>query len=70
MRCKICDSSIDKPIWNSELGDWEICSACLEVVMSTFEDYPSIEEENKKELDNISEEDYNILKDVGLEISN
>jgi len=64
MRCHICDSSIDKPIWNSELNNWEICSTCMEVVMTTFEDYPSIEEESKKELDNIEEEDYNILKDV------
>jgi tRNA G26 N,N-dimethylase Trm1 len=44
MRCKICDSVINKPVWNAELKDWEVCSPCLEIINNVFEDYPTIED--------------------------
>jgi hypothetical protein len=61
MRCKICDSAINKPVWNSQLKDWEICTTCLNVVNSVFEDPiiedPYTEEETEDEeipLDNLT----------------
>lgn len=35
MRCSCCDKQLtDKEIvWNKELGQWEICSFCLESAM-------------------------------------
>ena len=43
MRCKICDSLINKPVWNAQLGDWEICSTCLNIVNNVFDD-PVVED--------------------------
>ena len=58
MRCKICDSMINKPVWNEELGDWEVCTVCLEIINNVFED-PVIDTSDKVdddlELDNLPE---------------
>lgn len=32
MRCNICDSALSKPDFNSDLGTWEPCVTCLEVI--------------------------------------
>jgi 23S rRNA C2498 (ribose-2'-O)-methylase RlmM len=40
MRCKICDSVMNKPTWNKDLNDWEVCGDCLEVIFNVFEDAP------------------------------
>jgi hypothetical protein len=67
MRCKICDSSIARPVWNNQLKDWEICPTCLDIVNHVFED-PVVEdayseEEDEISLDNPEEIEYNILMD-------
>jgi hypothetical protein len=43
MRCKICDSLINAPVWNNELQDWEVCTTCLDIINSVFED-PVVED--------------------------
>ena len=65
MRCKICNSLINKPVWNSQLNDWEVCTTCLEIINDVFEDPLPEEEvvEDEKELDNLTESVYNILMD-------
>jgi hypothetical protein len=63
MRCNICDSVLEKPIWNAQLKGWEPCTTCLDVIFSVFEDYPApAEEQEEKELDSSPEDAYNILK--------
>jgi hypothetical protein len=48
MRCKICDTIINRPVWNAQLNDWEICTTCLEIVNSVFED-PVVEDSYAEE---------------------
>lgn len=55
MRCKCCDAIIDNPKFNKQLNDWELCTVCLEIVFSVFEDYPSDEEEIVTDKDEIEE---------------
>ena len=43
MRCKICDSVLNRPVWNAQLNDWEVCGVCLEVINNVFED-PVVED--------------------------
>lgn len=38
MHCKICDSIIKHIVWNNELGDWEVCPTCLEIINNAYED--------------------------------
>ena len=47
MRCKICDSSMEKPVWNRQLNDWEVCGVCLEIIFSVFTDAPEKEKEDE-----------------------
>ena len=47
MRCKICDSSMEKPVWNRQLGDWEVCGVCLEIIFSVFTDSPEQERDEE-----------------------
>ena len=54
MRCKICDTAINKPVWNAQLGDWEICTTCLNIVNNVFED-PVVEDPYVEEEDNDNE---------------
>jgi hypothetical protein len=70
MRCNICDSLINKPVWNSQIKTWEPCTTCLEVINNVFEDPVAedayAEEEDEDEdfpLDNSSLEVYNIFRD-------
>ena len=62
MRCKICDSLINRPVWNSQLGDWEVCPTCLDIINNVFEDpvaedsYAEEDEEDEEiSLDNLIE---------------
>lgn len=61
MRCKICDAAINKPVWNAQLKDWEICSTCLNIVNNVFDDpvmedpYAEAEEDDEEiPLDNLT----------------
>ena len=45
MRCHICDTVINKPVFNSQWKNWEPCTTCLEVINNVFED-PVIEAED------------------------
>ena len=58
MRCKICDSLLNKPVWNAQLEDWEVCTTCLEIINNVFED-PVVESPYEEE----PEEDENFLLD-------
>lgn len=52
MRCKICDSALTNPTWNAQLGDWEVCTTCLEIINDVFHDHPeSIEIPDEDEVD-------------------
>ena len=55
MRCKICNSVMNNPTWNSELNDWEVCGTCLDAIFDTFEDHTENEDE---------EADYDDLSDI------
>jgi hypothetical protein len=37
MRCKICNEPLIELKWNEKLGDWEVCSRCLEVINDVWE---------------------------------
>jgi hypothetical protein len=73
MRCKICNSIIDNPTWNAELGDWEVCKVCLDIINDVFEDPVTPQEEYEEDpldddlpdfmLDKPVEHEYNILMD-------
>lgn len=56
MRCKICDNHMDKPTWNRQLNDWEVCGDCLEVIFNVFEDAPEQTSEDE-EVEDVAEED-------------
>lgn len=48
MRCAICDSTINEAKWNPELGEFEPCDTCMDVVEDTlagFTDKPSAAED-------------------------
>lgn len=57
MRCKICNSMMDKPTWNKDLNDWEVCGECLDVIFSVFPDAP---ERPKEDDDEDLDEDINL----------
>lgn len=66
MRCKACNSIMDDPKWNKDLGnngqgDWELCTVCLEIVFSCFEDYPDLPESKEVPLEDIDELDTELL---------
>lgn len=42
MRCYICNSVINKPVWNGILRSWEPCTVCLEIINNIFEDHPDV----------------------------
>jgi hypothetical protein len=61
---------MNKPIWNSDLNDWEVCTVCLEVINDVFEDHPTIAEEMPDENEDTVEEQigrYNWTKPLGGE---
>jgi len=62
MRCKICDSVMDKPVWNRLLQDWEVCGTCLEIIHDVFagEDLPDNLKEEAPEDIEIEEEVINL----------
>jgi hypothetical protein len=63
MRCKICDSIINRPVWNGILRDWEVCTVCLEIINSVFED-PVVENAyTEEEEEPASDEELKILVD-------
>ena len=51
MRCRICDSAIENPKYNSDHKDYDPCTTCLEIINEVFEDYVE-EHEERKEKDN------------------
>jgi hypothetical protein len=36
MRCHICDSSLEAPIFNSDHNDYEPCPTCMVVILDTL----------------------------------
>jgi hypothetical protein len=49
MRCHICDTVINKPVYNAQLKAFEPCTICLEIINNVFED-PVIEAEDNSEI--------------------
>lgn len=41
---------MDKPVWNRQLNDWEVCGDCLEVIFNVFEDTPERPAEEEEEI--------------------
>lgn len=67
MRCNICDSVIDKPVFNKDIDTWEPCLTCLEIINNVFEDLPEQNEEKEEDdtilLDKDEEDLYNLVKE-------
>lgn len=40
MRCNICDASLVKPTFNTQINAWEPCQTCLDIIFSVFTDDP------------------------------
>lgn len=56
MRCNICDSVLSSPTYNSQIGTFEPCPTCLDVINSVFDDTPEqlplpLEEESTEDVD-------------------